>query len=237
MSNGRWRAARLSTLRWAGAALGVAATTMLWALPAAAATDSWGAYWVTTPTGGLVSTSASFVVPSLNCAGNSGQLGQNFGVVDNSLLIWSVVRMECNGTTPSYNFIVTVGATTFTENGVSAGDTVVTSFFQTATLAQATVHDLTSGATWVADGTPAGFNDSAVIGEFPVFPSGGGGQLQIAPFGHTTFTKCQVNGDYLGYGNSLEQFSLKEAGTSSPAISTGAIASGKDSFKLTFKHR
>jgi hypothetical protein len=87
---------------------------------------------------------------------------------------------------------------------VSAGDTVVTSFFPTASLAQATVHDLTSGYTWVADGSPPGVNDSAVIGELPVFRSGGGSQLHIAPFGSTKFTKCQVNGDDLGFGDGLD---------------------------------
>jgi hypothetical protein len=235
MRIGSLRAAKLRTIGWTGAILGVAATTAMWALPAGANTDSFGAYWVTTPTGGLVSDSATFVVPSLNCAGNTGQLGQEFGVIDNTQTVESVVRMECNAATPSYNFIVTAGTSSFTENGVSAGDTVVTSYFQTATQAQATVHDLTSGFTWVADGTPPGFNDSAVIGEFPVFPSGGGGQLHIAPFGTTTFSKCQVNGDYLGYGNSLQQFSLKEGSTPGLAIATGAIV-GKDAFKLFFKH-
>jgi hypothetical protein len=228
-------AGRLRLLGAGAAAVGVATISAMVALPAGAATDSWGAYWVTTPVNGLVSQSDTFVVPTLNCAGNAGQLGERFGVIDNDQSVQAVVQAECNATTPSYQFIVSAGSTSFTESGVGAGDTVVASWFQTPSLAQAVVHDVNHNVTWVADGAAPGTNDSAVYGEFPVFPSGGGPQLHIAPFGTVTFTKCQVNGDYLGYSAGLEQFSLHEGDVAGNNITTGAIMANKDSFRLTFK--
>ena len=222
---------------------GVTAATMVaamgfWASPAGAATDSFGAYWDSMPTvngtATLVSASTTFVVPTINCSSGAA-LGMSFGLTDGSRYVQSIVQMVCNGTTPTYNFIVQVNKTVFTEGGVSAGDTVVASFYQTSTLAQATVHDLTSTYTWVAQGTPAPSTDVA-LGESPVFQlvNGSYTQLKVAPFGVTSFTKCQVNGDYLGFGDNLVHFSLASGG--SVSVRTGALGASQDSFKLTFVH-
>jgi len=211
------------------------------ALPAAAVgtANFWGAGWASLPTISgntyLVSASATFVVPTLNCSANTKKLGASFGVEQGALGPFkgyeqSIVTEECNTTTPSYQFVVAVGTTSFTEGGVSPGDTVVASFFQSSTLAQSIVHDLTSGVTWIADGTPFQLG-AADIGEFDVIPVSA--PLRVAPFGSVTFTKVQVNGDYLGFGNNLTSWFLR-LGSSGTNISTGAIK-GEDSFKLTFK--
>jgi hypothetical protein len=229
-------------MRMAIGALGAVALTLLSAIPAGATTplpNSAGAYWASLPLVGenanLVSAGATFVVPTLNCAGNTKTLGESFGVEQGASEAFigyeqSIVRAECKGTTPSYHFIVKVGTTSFTENGVSPGDTVVASFYQTSTFAQSTVHDLTSGFTWLAQGSALSLG-AADIGEFDVVPSAV--PLHVAPFGSVTFTNCQVNDDYLGFGNNLTAWNLQLETVTN--ITTGAITGGNH-FKLTFHH-
>ena len=53
------------------------------------------------------------------------------------------------------------------------------------------------------------------------------------PFGSVTFTQCEVNGDYLGFGNNIAAWNL-ELGTGGVDITNGAIASNQESFKVTF---
>jgi hypothetical protein len=224
------------------AAMGAVSLTLWSAVPAGATTpidNSAGAYWASLPIVGenayLVSAGATFVVPTLNCAGNTKTLGENFGVEQGASDSFygyeqSIVQAECHGATPSYHFIVKVGTTSFTEPGVSPGDTVVASFFQDSTYAQSTVHDLTSGDTWIAEGSAFSLG-AADIGEFDAVPSTA--PLHVAPFGTVTFKDCQVNDDYLGFGNNLSAWNLKLAGIVN--ITTGAIT-GENSFKLTFHH-
>ena len=242
MKASRVLAASVATLG-AGALLGLSTVTASGSpSPQRSATNtSWGAGWSAWDVVGsnayMVSAGATFVVPTLNCAGNTGQLGESFGVEEGSFGPFTgnpqaIVQEECNQTTPSYQFIVLVGATKFVEGGVGPGDTVVASFFQASNFAQATVHDLSSGYTWVAQGAPPNPGAAADIGEFDVIPSSA--PLAPAPFGSVTFTKVQVNGDYLGFSNTLGQWNLKQGSVVN--ITTGAIAAGHDSFKQTFRH-
>jgi hypothetical protein len=231
-----------------GVALGVLGTGSLIAysaLPASATnlTSFLGAYWTSAPTIGgniyLTSASTTFVVPTVNCAGNTRHLGDNFGVEEGAGgafigYIQALVTAECKQATPSYHFRVAVGTDAFTEVGVSPGDTVVASWFYTSTASEAIVHDLTSGFTWdaVAAEPPTALGSPADIGEFDL-ESSTNTAFSPAPFGTATFTQCQVNGDYLGFGNNIAAWNL-QLGKKGSNITTGAIGSDHESFTVTF---
>ena len=233
-------------LRALGVALGILGTASLMAysaLPASASTltSFLGAYWTSTPTIGgnlyLTSASTTFVVPTVNCAGTTKHLGDNFGVeegADGAFIgfIQALVTAECKHGTPSYHFRVAVGTNAFTEIGVSPGDTVVASWFYTSSLSEAIVHDLTSGYTWAATGGPPPLLGPADIGEFDL-ESATNSSFPPAPFGTATFTQCQVNGDYLGFGNTIFAWNL-QLGQHGYNITTGPIASDQESFTVTF---
>jgi len=235
-------------LRALGLALGVLGTGSLMissALPASASslTSFLGAYWTSAPTIGdsiyLTSASTTFVVPTVNCAGNTKHLGDNFGVEEGAGsafigYIEALVTTECRKTTPAYHFRVSVGTTAFTEVGVSPGDTVVASWFYTSSLSEAIVHDLTSGYTWDAVGAapPSALASPADIGEFD-FESATNTSFKPAPFSTVTFTQSEVNGDYLGFGNNIAAWNLQQ-GEHGINITTGPIGSDQESFTVTF---
>ena len=214
----------------AGAILATAFTAgPAWA-KAANQSSTVGAYYSLTPTHGVASASTTFVVPTATCTANVTE-GQDLGIID----AWSnsgtdemaVVTETCNGgTTPTYQFIVQANSTTFTENGVSPGDTVVASFFQTPGYNEARVHDLTSGYTWVADDNGSAAT-SVAIGSYAATVNG---NLTLnTPFGTVPFTKTQVNGEYLGdTGAGAFNWTFGK----SILVRTGPIKGG-DSFKLT----
>jgi hypothetical protein len=145
---------------------------------------------------------------------------------------WSgdaVVDVQCNGGTPSYSFDVSSGSNNFTEPGVSAGDVVVASMYQTSSVVSATVHDLTSHYTWVAQNSP--FTGSGVFwsvwtGAYYYGDSGSWAQFTTVPF-----SKCQINGDYLTY-TSPTRYNYRPGG--SVLVKTGALNSAGDGFKLTW---
>jgi hypothetical protein len=225
--------------------LGMGMAMTVSAIPASASglTSILGAYWTSAPTIGgniyLTSASTTFVVPTVNCAGNTKHLGDNFGVEEGAGgafvgYLQALVTTECKQTTPSYHFRVEVGTTVFTEIGVSPGDTVVASWFYTSTLSESIVHDITSGYTWDAVGAapPTALSSPADIGEFDL-ETPAVNALRPAPFGTATFTQCQVNGDYLGYGNNIAGWNL-QLGKGGVNITTGPIASDHESFTVTF---
>jgi hypothetical protein len=235
-------------LRGLGVALGILCSGSLMvasALPASASslTSSLGAYWTSAPTinGTIYLTSASttFVVPTVNCAGQTRHLGDNFGVEEGAGgafigYIQALVTTECKKATPSYHFRVAVGTTAFTEVGVSPGDTVVASWFYTSSLSEAIVHDLTSGYTWDAVGAepPTALSSPADIGEFDL-ETATNSSLAPAPFGKATFTQSEVNGDYLGFGNNIAAWNL-QLGLHGFNITTGPIGSDQERFTVTF---
>jgi hypothetical protein len=233
-------------VRALGLALGILGTGSLMvasALPASASTltSILGAYWTSTPTIGgnvyLTSASTTFVVPTVNCAGVKGQTGDNFGVEEGAGsafigYIQALVTTECKKTTPTYHFRVAVGTTAFKEVGVHPGDTVVASWFYTSSLSEAVVHDLTSGFTWAATGGPPPLLVPADIGEFDL-ESDTNSSFPPAPFGTVRFTQSEVNGDYLGFGNTIFAWNL-QLGLHGNNITTGPIASDDESFSVTF---
>jgi len=99
----------------------------------------------------------------------------------------------------------------------------VASIFADSSVTQATVHDLTSGYTWVADGSPVAltgaFMGSFYLNEFWPF----------APFNTTTFSKSQINGDYIAFENPA-RWNYKYGG----AVVHTSPLSGGDSFKLSY---
>jgi hypothetical protein len=222
--------------------LGTAMTVS--ALPVSAANSSFlGAYWTSAPMIGgniyLSSASTTFVVPTVNCAGNTKHLGDNFGVEEGAGgafigYIQALVTLECKQTTASYSFRVAVGSTAFKEIGVSPGDTVVASWFYTSSVAEGIVHDLTSGYTWAAEGSPppTALSSPANIGEFDL-ETPNNSALHPAPFGTATFTQCEVNGDYLGFGNNIAAWNL-QLDRRGYNITTGPIGSDQESFTVTF---
>jgi hypothetical protein len=235
-------------LRALGVVLGVLGTGSLMAvtaLPASASslTSFLGAYWTSAPTIGgniyLTSASTTFVVPTVNCAGNTKHLGDNFGVEEGAGgafigYLQALVTTECKQATPSYHFRVSVGTDAFTEVGVSPGDTVVASWFYTSSASEAIVHDLTSGYTWDAVGAapPTALSSPADIGEFDL-ETASNSALHPAPFGTATFTQSEVNGDYLGFGDNIAAWNL-QLGKKGSNITTGPIASDQESFTVTF---
>jgi hypothetical protein len=243
MTKSRSGTNRLRALGVALGFLGTGSLVVFSALPASASslTSILGAFWSSTPTIGgnayLTSASTTFVVPTVNCAGNTRHLGENFGTEEGAGsafigYIQALVTTECKQTTPSYHFRVAVGTTAFREVGVSPGDTVVASWFYTSSLSEAIVHDLTSGFTWDAVGGPPPLSVPADIGEFDL-ESSTNSAFAPAPFGTATFTQSQVNGDYLGFGNTIFAWNL-QLGTHGFNITTGPIASDQETFTVTF---
>jgi hypothetical protein len=238
---------RTRRLRAFGAALGIGAGSLMAfsALPASASTltSFLGAFWTSAPNIGgniyLTSASTTFVVPTVNCTGITRHLGENFGVEEGALgafigYLQALVTTECHSATPSYHFRVAVGTIAFVEGGVSPGDTVVASWFYNSSVAQAIVHDLTSGVTWDAVGgpPPTALSSPADIGEFD-YETPSNTSIPPAPFGTETFTQSEVNGDYLGFGNNIAAWNL-QLGKRGYNITTGPINSDQESFSVTF---
>lgn len=221
------------------AALAVAAGTIA-AGPASASTtrltngaDYNGAYYYSAPSNGLASVSTTFKVPTINCS-QGLQQGQAFGVY--TLVpgqAWTNVAVAdtyCSGTTPTYKLVVVAGNNQFVEPGVAPGDTVVASAYQTASgYDQATVHDLTSNYTWIADSSGP-VATAAQIGSYNFDDN----FYLDAPFTTVTFTKTQVNGDYLGFESPVAvNWTYGQFNT--VIVKTGALASNSDTFKLIWK--
>jgi hypothetical protein len=181
--------------------------------------------------GALVSAGVTFKVPKFTCAA-TGVYGNMFGVGDEATFgdpttlaaVWQVCE---NGT--AYNYLdVQANASLFTETGFSPGDTIVASFFQTATLDQATIHDITSTYSYVAQGAPVP-DASATFGTFPLFDDGS--QIPIPKFSKVSMSQATVNGDYLSYAAPTQ---LNLTSGTKTLISTGTLKANS-SFTLTFK--
>jgi len=231
----RWRGLRRGMLAL-GLALG-AATAM--AVPAAAArvssSDYGAGYFAYPVVNGFASASATFKVPSISCTStqSSEAIGLQVQANDTGTVAidWSgnaVVALQCNSGTASYMFDVDAGATHFVEPGVNPGDVVVASMYQTLSVASATVHDLTSGYTWIAHSSPftgSGVNWSVWTGAYSYANSNTWAQFTSVPF-----SKCQVNGDYLKYA-SPTQYKFLGSGS---VVKTSALSTAGDGFKLTW---
>jgi hypothetical protein len=150
-----------------------------------------------TTTSDLVSASSAFTIPSVTCTAGSGE-GESFGLDagDGATNYYqAVVEGYCTGTTPTYQFYLRSAGFSITEPGAYPGDHVVASFLQTAAYQQSTIHDLTSGYTWVANSSSGPLVGYASVG-VNLYPLG---LATVAPFTKTKFTSAEVNGDYIGF--------------------------------------
>jgi hypothetical protein len=202
------------------------------ALPSNGAAEFFAGYTLS-PSNGVASVSTTFKVPTITCATGGGP-GQAFGVwgfdTQTAYVAEAAVQTYCTGTTPTYNFYILANSANFTEGGVSPGDTVAASFYETPGWTQATVHDLTSGITWVANWASTFLPASTVWIGADSIPGNG----YVAPFGSVKFTKTQVNGDYLGY-QSPSGWNWTNIIKNRVLVSASQITAG-DTFTLTF-HR
>jgi hypothetical protein len=186
-----------------------------------------------TPPVGLASDSATFKVPKLTCNKASAFQGIALGVGDEatsgSPTDLAVAFLVCDGTTAEYDFDVLANGNEFVEPGPNPGDTVVASFYQTDSTVTSVIHDLNEGVTWLADSSPIP-DTTATTGAFPLFS---GSVLPVPKFAATTFTNCQLNGDYLGFSSPTQ---LERTNGLTVQIATSALPATSDTFKLTFKH-
>ncbi len=197
--------------------------------PAAASISSTVAGYYAVPSQGFASASATFVVPKATCTENG--TGNFFGIVDDnptsgssSATAIAALSVVCSGTTPVYKSQTFISGTEAGQLTAKPGDTVVVSLFQTASIEVAAFSDLTTGKS--ADIPESPIPDSAVsIGVDSTVPT--------EKFTPVTFTKVQVNGQYLSQVPSTEYDLLNGAKL---LVKTSAIASPGDSFSVTFKH-
>jgi hypothetical protein len=222
------------------ATLGMMAASAGFAGPASATTPrlsngaaQFFAGYTLTPSNGVASVSTTFKVPTITCATGAGP-GQAFGVwgydTQTAYVAEAAVQTYCTGTTPTYNFYILANSADFTEGGVSPGDTVVASFYETPGWTQATVHDRTSGVTWIANWATNYLPASTVWIGTDSIPGNG----YVAPFVSVKFTKTQVNGDYLGY-QSPSGYNWTNIEKNRVLVSASPITAG-DSFTLRFHH-
>jgi hypothetical protein len=224
---------------------GVALVTGMFVAPGVARADTttpstslsnsdYGAGYYTQPSNGFASTSATFTVPRLSCTASTDPAA--FGVQADWTdfegeggSVYAVAVAQCNSSVATYQLVVgEPGGTEFTENGVSGGDTVIASIYQTSSVFEATVHDITSNYAWVADNSPVtttGWTWSTWTGEFYW------GGFNFPRYTTSTFTKCQVNGDYLAYVSGLTRYNFKVA---PHYVKSSALYRSGDEFKLTW---
>ena len=183
-----------------------------------------------TPAIGLASVSTTFKVPTINCSSGITQ-GVAFGAIadinSSTAAARSQVRAQCTGTTASYQLFVLANTSEFVENGVGPGDKVVASIFQTVTGISAEIHDLTSGFYYVADGSANGATGAGAGAEQITTPT----PELIAPFATPTFTKAEVNGDYIGFDTPIR---YDMATGSNVIMKAGLLTDGGDQFAVAF---
>jgi hypothetical protein len=215
--------------RSALAALGATALTVALAgqVSAAAAVSSQTTFagYTATPSGGIASASATFKVPTISCADDNPYL-QEFGIdIDNAQ--YSTVLTSCDGAgNATYEFnLRTNGGGSFTGPGVSPGDTMLASIWQTISTVETRLTDETTGVFWYDTASPSGGLSSASIG--------GVNLGDTPPFTKVAFSKCQVNALYLGYEGPTQ---YNQTSGSTTLVTASRLGSPGDSFKLTYKH-
>jgi hypothetical protein len=195
--------------------------------PAAAqAADDFAGYYVT-PSHAFASASATFVVPKVTCT-FSGTSEQDFGLADQapngeSRNATAAVAAICDSGVVTYYFDANIGSEGTPETGIKAGDTVEVSMYQTGSIEEPKVFDLTTGKYWDAYTSPT--PDSSV----------GLGMYSLAPtekFATVSFTQVQVNGQYLSFEPNVAYNLLEGAKT---LAKTSAVPAEGESFSVKFK--
>jgi hypothetical protein len=224
----------VATLGFASAA-GAAGNAPRWQKPSAtedASSSSELAGYEATPTGGLASASVTFTVPAISCT--AADIAKDADVqagVYTGGSAWALVDASCASSGPTYKYVLGTESGTFNPTGVSAGDVVVTSLFESGISTWAEIHNLTNGQHWY-DNNPANQGDTVVNIGTASFNYNG---VPVPTFSKIKFTNATVNGDDLGFDSPTEYNTLNggdlviKAGT----LTTSATGS---SFSDTFKH-
>ena len=219
-----------------GLALGAGAAAAPAAVASTASDSSYLAGYQVAPTGGLASASVTFKVPAITCTSADDSAGAEvfLGVsIDNGTsdpANGAFVLPYCSTTGPAYYYAVQTPAGIIDAPGPAAGDTVVTSLFESGSATYAEVHDLTSGASWHADdATNVGGTtiDEGSLIQSPEYP--------VPTFTEIDFKHATVNGDYLGF-DSPTQYNLLFEGAvliKSEALTT---TGGGSKFALKFEN-
>ena len=200
------------------------------ARPAAVSASSAAAAYYVTPSIGFSSASATFVVPKATCK-SASSIGQFDGLFDLDPADGNVgatalaaVDINCDSGSPAYEFETYIAGESNIQAGIAPGNTVVVSIAQTASTELSTVTDVTTKTTVDVSNTPV--SEAAVsVGAYSTVPT--------EKFTPITFTKVQVNGQYLKSQPNTEYNLLNGAKT---LIKTSPIASPGDSFSVTYEH-
>jgi hypothetical protein len=224
----------VATLAFASTA-GAARNAPRWQNPSAiedASSSSYLAGYQATPTGGLASASVTFTVPTISCTAKD---------IDNDAEVqtgvytggdaYALVDASCASSGPTYTYALGTESGTFNPTGVSAGDVVVTSLFESGTSTWAEIHNLTNGQYWY-DNNTANQGDTVVdIGTDSLLFAG----FPVPTFAKIKFANATVNGDDLGFDSPTEYNTLNGGDLVIKAGALTTIATGS-SFSDTFKH-
>jgi hypothetical protein len=210
---------------------GTASAATASARPADASTSTTVAGYYAVPSIGLTSASATFVVPKVKCKAGQTGVGQFVGLFDAnptsdspSALSVAAANIFCSDGVATYEADAFLDGQSQILSGPEPGNTLVVSIAQTASTELATVSDLTTDTTATISHAP--IPDSAIsIGFDSTVPT--------EKFSPVTFTKVQVNGQYLNMQPNTQYSLLSGAKT---LDKTSAIASPGDSFSVTYEH-
>lgn len=200
---------------------------------AAAASDYLAGYQVT-PAGGLASAGLTFTVPKISCnATDKADDAQMYdGVYTDSFNSYALVDSYCTSTGPAAELLVETPYGQYTA-GAAAGDTVVTSLYQSGTDTEAEVHDLTSGG-YVYSELYSDVGDTVIdIGSYSVAFA----DEPVPTFTKIVFSGATLNGDDLGFSSvGASEYNVLNGGDL--LIKTGKLTTtgAGSSFSLTFKH-
>lgn len=191
----------------------------------AQASASFAGYYVT-PAHAFASASATFVVPKVTCGTTVTE--QFFGLSDTAPTgtgggTTASVVVDCEGPTPTYDYDAFIDGEGTLEPGIKAGDTVEVSLYQSASVEEPKVFDITQNHYWDAYTAPIG--DTAVgLGTYASVPQ--------AKFSKVSFSQVQVNGQYLSFEPNVQYDLLDGAKTLATA---SAVPANGDSFNVKFK--
>jgi hypothetical protein len=188
------------------------------------------------PTRGLASASVTFTVPAATCtAADQADLADVFegvsttGTVTQQLT--AGVRTMCSPSGMTLDADVATPAGNASKSGVSPGDTIVASMFQTSFNSWAEVHDLTNGSYWSA--TDPAFVDATTVDIGSQSRAGA-----LPTFAKVAYANATVDGDYLGFNSvgGVTQCNLVIGGVTLMKPGPLTTTAGGTTFTVKFKN-
>jgi hypothetical protein len=187
-----------------------------------------GAGYLSTVAAGLVSASATFVVPAVSCASDTDYESVELGVFgidgDGNHTSYAAVAIRCDfATVPSYTGYT---STEFGTGGspIAPGDKIVVSLTETPTETRATLRNITQGDVQYTYAGPSS-DASMLVGDLgsPVVPT----------FTQVTLTKVQVNGVYIADAKPLTRWMLQSS--SALQVAASVLHWDSDTFRLVWR--